>query len=82
MVGYSYQILIDGVLQHEVINKNPRVFEHVNLYAGNVNHKAQKGEIKDLEYSGGVSVSIIYHKLKYQIIFDFSRRFINVRVKF
>ena len=52
--GYMYQILIDGIVQHEVKNRNPRGYENVNLYVSNSNNKAQEGQIKDLKYSGGL----------------------------
>ena len=51
--GYIYQILIDGEVLHEVINRQPRVFRDVKLYASDPWHAAQKGEIDNLEYSKG-----------------------------
>ena len=50
---YIYQILIDGEVHHEVINRQPRVFRDVKLYASDPWHAAQKGEIDNLEYSKG-----------------------------
>ena len=50
--GYKYQILINGKVEHEVVNENPRIFKNVNLYVGK--GKAQSGEIKDLKYAGGL----------------------------
>ena len=54
--GYTYQILIDGEVQHEVINTRPRVFRDVNLYASDPWHAAVEGEINNLEYSKGLSM--------------------------
>ena len=51
--SYIYQILIDGRVHHEVINSRPRVFHEVKLYASDPWYAAQKGEMRNLEYSKG-----------------------------
>ena len=51
--GYIYLIQIDGYVHHEVINRQPRVFHGVKLYASDPWYAAQKGEMRNLEYSKG-----------------------------
>ena len=53
-VNFKYQILINGVVQHEVINKNPRNSYNVKLYLSDPWYTAQEGLIKDLEHSGSM----------------------------
>ena len=55
----KYQILINGVVEHEVINKNPRTFQNVKLYISDPWHAAQEGIIKDLLHSEGLLFFII-----------------------
>jgi len=50
----KYQILINGVVEHEVINKNPRTFQNVKLYISDPWHAAQEGIIKDLLHSEAI----------------------------
>ena len=51
---HVYQVLIDGKVQHEKINKSPRVFYNVTLYVSNPWYPAQQGLMEDLEYSWGL----------------------------
>ena len=53
--GYTYQILIDGVISWEVINSSPRVFHDVKLYVSDPWYAAQEGEIGNLEYPKGLN---------------------------
>ena len=65
-LSYTYQVLIDGEVKHEVINKSPRVFRNVKLYVSNPWYPAQEGLIKDLEYSGGL-FCLIHRLIRYQL---------------
>ena len=54
VLDYNYEILINGIVQHEVSNYlGIRAFENVKLYVSDPWHAAQEGLIKDLEYSRG-----------------------------
>ena len=52
-VNFKYQILINGVVEHAVINEKPRNFYNVKLYLSNPWYTAQEGLIEDLEHSAG-----------------------------
>ena len=53
-----YQILINGKQQHAVYIKSHAVHHNVSLYASDPWYPAQEGEIKNLEYPGGLYYGI------------------------
>ena len=51
---HEFEILIDGKLWVEQLNRNARVFYNVSLYASDPWYPAQDGEIRNLEYPEGL----------------------------
>ena len=48
---YHYQVKLDGKLVQNVVNKHPRTFNNVRVYASNHWHAAINGKIKNLVIS-------------------------------